>query len=168
MCMKKIIAVLAAILMLTAVLTACHKKKDDQTADTATKDSAVSETVKPSATTAAVETTAEGATVEKDQEGNAIEISSSGEILSIKDSDGKTVEITTYLETHYFVSAEGRVYGNDQTDGETSDKADAKNDASSKSESKSASSQSEKKQEEATHTIEMPDGSDEYELPIIK
>lgn len=170
--MKKIIAVLAVILMITAVLTACNKKKDDPSAaDGATRDSVssgASGTVRPSATTAVVETTAQGGTVEKDDEGNTIEIDSSGTITSIRNADGESIEITVYLETHCIVSANGTVYGKAKAADGQSGQSGSPSDASSKSESKASSSQSEKKQDEETHSVEMPDGSDEYELPIIK
>lgn len=119
--MKNLFAVLAALLMLTVMLTACGDKKEDQaTADSAAKESVaataattVSETTKTIAETTTVsETTANGSKIQKDGEGNVIEISTSGEVISIKDTRGNPRVISEYLEDHYFVTDEGVYYGN--------------------------------------------------------
>lgn len=202
--MKKIIAVLAVVLMFTAVLTACGKEETDQsTADSATKDSAAATVAGTdssvaateaavSETTAVVETTAKGETVEKDKEGNVIVINSVGDIISITDSDGKDVDIPEYLETHYFVSSNGKTYGSSDTSGNkgsgesaqgsgsaqgngSSSKSSggqsssSKSGGSSSSGGSSASSASGEIVEEEIPTVivEIPDDMDEYELPIL-
>ena len=188
--MKKIIAVLAVILMFTVVLTACGKKDEDKaTDDTATNDSASSSasgaaksaTELPSATTVVTETTAKGNTFEKDQAGNIIEIDPDGEIVSIKDPDGKSLDIPEYLETHYFVSSSGKVYGDPsfmgadarkdskQSDSSSQSGGEGKGSGSSSKGQSGSSSQEEviKEKESPTVVAELPKQTDEYELPIL-
>ena len=134
--MKKIIAILAAVLMLTAVLTACGEKKDDATPDSATVDSAAAgstEAVEPEQLKL-VETTDDG-TVEEDKEGNVLTIDKDKEIVSVKDKDGNTVSVTEYITTHYVISSAGTTYGEpgnvSSSSGSSSSKAE---DSSSKAE----------------------------------
>ena len=148
--MKKIIAVLAVVLMFTAVLAACGKNENDTaTADSATKDSATAATDSANSsvaasegavpeTTAVVETTAKGETVEKDKEGNVIVINTAGEIVSITDNDGKDVDIPEYLETHYIVTSNGKTYGQPDASGKSGSGSSSQSGGSGKS---SASSQ---------------------------
>ena len=176
--MKKIIAVLAVILMFTAVLTACGKKDEDKaTDDTATNDSASAAaqaaTELPAATTVVTETTAKGNTFEKDQSGNIIKIDPDGEIVSIKDPDGTSLDIPEYLETHYFVSSSGKVYGDPSFISAESRKSSQQSGSSSQSGggSKGSGSSSKeeviKEEESPTVVAELPKQTDEYELPII-
>lgn len=188
--MKKLIAILAVILMFTVLLTACGKKdKDKATDDAATKDStssssaagaAKSATELPLATTVVTETTAKGNTIEKDTEGNVIEIDSDNEIVSIKNAEGESLNIPEYLETHYFVSSNGKVYGDPSNRSADAGKSSQKSSSSSKSaddskgsgsssskaDEKSSSSTQERK-EYPTEIAEIPKQTDEYELPIL-
>lgn len=201
--MKRIIAIIAAVLMLIGVLSACGKKDSDKaTDDSATKDSAssaavgstvaASEKTDPSATTAVVETTAKGNTIERDKDGNVIEIDPSGEIVSIKSNDGDEYEIPVFLQNHYFVSADGKAYGNaDYAPGKSGSgsmksgaSSSSKSSSGSKSSSSSASGGSSAQgggqssasyeddelivdRDEPTIFVEDPDDNDEYELPIL-
>ena len=173
--MKKLIAILAVILMFTVVLTACGKKdKDKAVDDAATIDSASSSasgdvksaTESPLATTVVTETTAKGSTIEKDQEGNVIEIDSSGEIVMIKNADGESVDIPGYLDQHYFVASSGKTYGNASVNGDQSGKSSSQSGASSKSDDKGSASSKEEK-ESPTEAEIPPYVTEEYELPIL-
>lgn len=174
--MKKLIAILAVILLFTVVLTACGKKDKDKTAgDAATIDSATSSSASgdaksatelPLATTAVTETTAKGGTIEKDQEGNVIEIDSSGEIVTIKNADGESVDIPEYLDRHYFVASSGKTYGNASMNGDQSGKSSSQSGASSKSYDKGSASSKEEK-DSPTEAEIPPYVTEEYELPIL-
>ena len=172
------------------MLTACGKKDKDKAADdAATKDStssssaagdAKSATELPLATTAVTETTAKGNTIEKDTEGNVIEIDSDDEIVSIKNAEGESIDIPEYLDTHYFVSSKGKVYGgpsNRSADaGKSSQKSSSSSkgaddskgsgSSSSKTDDKSSSSTQEHK-EYPTDIAEIPKQTEENELPIL-
>ena len=174
--MKKLIAILAVILLFTVVLTACGKKdKDKATDDAATKDStssssavgdAKSATELPLATTAVTETTAKGNTIEKDTEGNVIEIDSSGEIVTIKNPDGESVDIPEYLDRHYFVASSGKSYGNASSNGDQSGKSSSQGGASSQSDDKGSASSKEEK-DSPTEAEKKIYATEEYELPIL-
>ena len=162
--MKKLIAILAVILMFTVVLAACGKKDKDKAADdAATIDSASSSasgdaksaTDSPSATTVVTETTAKGSTIE-----------TSGEIVMIKNADGESVDIPGYLDQHYFVASSGKTYGNASLNSDQSGESSSQSGASSKSDDKDSASSKEEK-ESPTEAEIPPYVTEEYELPIL-
>lgn len=138
--MKRIIAILAAVLMLTAVLTACGEEKteatpDSATADTATKDSV--NAVEPEKLKL-IETTEDG-TKEEDKEGNVLTINKDDEIVSIKDKDGNEVSVTEYVATHYISTSGGTTYGEPEAASGSSGSSSSKSDSSSSKSESSAS-----------------------------
>ena len=169
--MKKTIAVMMALLMLTSVMTACGSDKK------ATKDTAAKETVFE--TTPENPKAAKGVIEHKDAEGNVIEIDENGKIVSVKDKDGNTVSVSDYLETHEFItedndkdtgdddssSAPGQSGGSSSGSGSSGSSSSAGQGASSASSEEGASS--------AADSQDNPPGEDvgfepeEYELPII-
>lgn len=165
--MKKIIAILAAVLMLTAALAACGND-EKATPDSATKDSAaVTEAVMEAETTRVLETTAEGNTVEEDAEGNVLEISKDGELVSVKDKNGSAIEVTEYITTHYIVTSSGTVIGSEKSgsgSGNTSSSSKA-NSSSSKSESGSSKPESSSSKASSQAASSKPASSSAEEKP---
>lgn len=166
--MKKIITVIAAVLMLAGTLAACGKDKEKQ----ATPDSAAKETV--AATTAetvkVAETTAEGGVTFKNGEGNTVTTDKNGDITSVKDKNGEVIEITEYITTHHYTITNEGDSGDNSAPAEKDQESDSKGSSSkaeSKAEDKSASSAAEKDEEPTSREVIIPDGQDEYELPII-
>ena len=188
--MKKMIAALAAVLMLTAGLSACGGEQDAE-AGKATEDTAAVAT-SAAETTVVVEKTADGGTIEKDSENNELEIDKNGKLVSVKDKNGNDVDVTEYTVTHYIVTSGGSVIGSadDTRSGDSSSKSEGSSsksdDSSSKSEgsssksgdSSSKSEGSSSKSEEGSSKFEPePDNPesepetialDEYELPIVR
>ena len=145
--MKKIIVIASAVIMMTLLLAACGNS-GKATPDSATPDSAVSSTEKE--TTKVIETTSQGGSIEKDKEGNVIEKDKDGTIVSVKDKDGKTIEITEYITTHTYI-----------VDGGSSDTSSA----ASGSDKHGESEKEDKPAEKETIPEDFP--REEYELPII-
>lgn len=157
--MKKAFAIVLSVLMMTLLLVGCGDK-EAATPDSATPDSS-SVSSKITETTKVIETTSEGGTVEQDKEGNVIEKDKSGEIVSVKDKDGKVIEITEYITTHTYV-IEGS--------GDSSDSGSSDSGASSKSSdsgSQSSSKTDAGSKEDSPKATIPPEDMDEYELPII-
>ena len=175
--MKKMIAIIAGILMLTAALTACGSNKDkNDTPDSATKDTVAAtsaETVK------VLETTAEGGAMYKDSEGNTVTTDKSGDVISVRDKNGEPVEITEYVTTHHTVFINDAAQDVDSSSDKGGDSSADKDSgsaigSSSKSEqngkaNQSSSSSDQKKDEgqSSSDDVLIPDGQEEYELPII-
>ena len=174
--MKKLIVGIAAVLVLTAVLTACGKKQEKN--ETTAKEPAA--TTAPE-TTVVTETTAGGGRIEKDAEGNELEIDKNGSVVSIKDKNGKEITLTEYVEHHHTITSDGTVVGAPKADEKSDDvaskaeggsskgeSADAKSEtSSSKSESSSSKAESQSDRDASSseaETIKL----DEYELPIVR
>ena len=163
--MKRTIAIIAAMLMLTGTLAACGKDKNatPDSAEKATVAATSAETVKPT------QKSTEGNTVETDSEGNTIEKDKDGTIVSVKDKNGGVIEITEYTTTHHITVTDD---GDDSDDapsaeGKGSDGKGSSSKAEPKEEEKPASSAEEKDEEPTSAAPIIPDGQDEYELPII-
>lgn len=90
---KVIIGLVAALIAVSCLISACSGGSDKATPDSAS----VQET------TVIIETTADGGTIEQDPEGNKITKDDKGNILSVEDKDGKTVDVETYIITHSWV-----------------------------------------------------------------
>lgn len=166
--MKKIITVVAAVLMLTGTLAACGKNQEKQATPDSTEKATVAatsaETVKPT------QKATEGNTAETDSEGNTIEKDKDGTIISVKDKNGEVIEITEYITTHHYTITNEGDSGDNSAPAEKDQESDSKGSSSkaeSKAEDKSASSAAEKDEEPTSREVIIPDGQDEYELPII-
>ena len=158
--MKKAFIIALSVLMMTLLLAGCGKK-ETATSDSATPDSSVSSKI--TETTKVIETTTEGGTVEQDKEGNVIEKDKSGEIVSVKDEDGKIIEITEYITAHTYV-----VEGSGDDDSSDSDSSDSSSSSrSSDSGSQSSSKTEEGSKEDAPKPTIAEEDMDEYELPIL-
>jgi len=159
--MKKAFVIVLSVLMMAVLLVGCGDKNDVATPDSATPDSSVSSKI--TETTKVIETTTEGGTVEQDKEGNVIEKDKSGEIVSVKDEDGKIIEITEYITTHTYV-----VDGSGDDDSSDSDSSDSGSSSrSSDSGSQSSSKTEEGSKEDAPKPTIGEEDMDEYELPIL-
>lgn len=143
--MKKAFVMVLSVLMMTLLLAGCGNKNDAATPDSTAADGSVSSRI--TETAKVLETTSEDGTVEQDKEGNVIEKDKNGEIVSVKDKDGKTIEITEYINAHNYEADGGS--GSDKSGEKDSGKQD-----------KGESSDSTEKE---TISVEL----EEYELPIV-
>ena len=102
---KYLALILAALMILSVLLTACGEDSSDALKDgkKANETTTVSETTAVSETTVVLETTSEGGTVEKDSEGNKITKDKDGNITHVEDKEGNTIEITEYITTHTWI-----------------------------------------------------------------
>lgn len=96
--MKRITALIIAVLMLAVLLCSCGEKQDD---------ASTPDEVKIAETTVVLETTADGGTVEQDPDGNKITKDKDGKVTAVEDKDGNPVDVATYLETHSWVEEPG-------------------------------------------------------------
>lgn len=124
--MKNVIAVVIFAVIIASVLAGCGcaaTPSDDSK-------SSASETMK------VIETTADGGTVEKDSDGNSVQKDKDGKIVSVKDKNGKKLDVDEYVSTH--------PYAEKDYTGEKSGDSSSKTAVTSKS-SKSAKSTSDSK-----------------------
>ena len=157
--MKKIFIIALAVLMIGVLLAGCGNK-NTATPDSAATESTVSPTEKE--TTKVIETTSDGGTIEQDKEGNVIEKDKNGEIVSVKDKDGKVIQITEYITTHTYVIDGSSDSGSDDS-GSASGGSSSGSDKQDQPEKKD---EPEKKDSPAA-AEDSPIEQDEYELPII-
>ena len=171
--MKRLTAIILAILMLAACLVACGE--DNKDGNNSATEASVSET-KPVETTVVMEFTPEGNTIEKDAEGNTIERSMSGKIVSVTDKDGNTVSVTEYSKAHPDIA---NPQGSSQSSG-SGEKTDTpsktgdgdKTEAPQATEDEDVPVEERPKKEVVEEEIpqvivEIPDADDAYELPPV-
>lgn len=128
--MKKIIAIVVSVFLAVAVFTACGNNNSNK------KKSNTSETLK------LVETTPDGGTVEKDSESNIVTKDKNGKITSVKDKNGKKVDVDEYIKTHG--SSVNKSSAKTSSDNSSVSKDTKSNKSSKNSKSKNSSKSSKK------------------------
>lgn len=99
---KVLICLVAAMLIVSCLISACASDSSKATVDQSTP---VSESVKE--TTVIIETIAGGGTVEKDSEGNKITKDEKGAVIAVEDKEGNSLVVSEYLKTHSYVEYSG-------------------------------------------------------------
>lgn len=144
---KVVIGFIAALLIVSCLMTSCSGDSSKATVDQA---SPVTETVKE--TTVIIETVAGGGTVEKDSEGNKITKDDKGAVIAVEDKEGNSLVVSEYLKTHSYV--EYSVAPDKSTDNPSNTHPDSGKDKSSTSGSEGS-------------TSSAGDNDSEGEVPVI-
>ena len=162
---KLIVLIMAALTLLSAAACSCGGSGET---GGKTYSAIEQETIK------LLETTPDGGTVEKDKDGNTIEKDKDGEIVSVKDSDGNSVDIEQYKADYPVVSGKTESSKSSAVSGKTSSKASSStlsDKTSSKTSSKSSktsstsgnNSEDETEEEIPTIVVTMPENPEELE-----
>lgn len=134
--MKKIIAIAVSVFLAVTIFTACGNNNSNK------EKSDTSETLK------LVETTPDGGTVEKDSESNIVTKDKNGKITSVKDKNGKKVDVDEYIKTHG--SSVNKSSAKTSSDSSSVSKDTKSKNSSKSSKSKSTSKSSKKSSENSS------------------
>ncbi len=154
--MKKRLVLILAALMLSVLLAACGEDKKQDATEAASAPTSATEAVNPTVAATTAATSASGNTAQT-ADGDTAEKDKDGEIVSITDQDGNAGSVEEYGEQH---TADSDAPQNDSSHSKPSGDSETPQD-------KPATSSKSDHEEDAPQIIVDISGEDEYELPII-
>lgn len=144
--MNRIIAIAVSFLIAVSIFSGCGSASDNKPAETKSESAVSNSSTKE--TNKVIETTPDGGTVEEDADGNIVTKDKDGKIKSVKDKNGKKVDVGEYIKTHG--SSVNKSSAKTSSDSSSVSKDTKSKNSSKSSKSKSASKSSKKSSENSS------------------